>query len=193
MRTVTFSDPQVADHVNATFVPLWFNRGKGFHNCEHRTEEGIFYRSAEAYTTKNICTFFLDPDGNVVHYLAGYYAPPVFLDLLRPLAALQKASTAEDVRSFHRERLQAKPLAPADRPFSYQGATHAHSDFCRKTLAEATSYIRRVHEQLARDGRVPFEKIRYSYLFGNPFTEEAGGPAGFPKPQAPSKSSEGKR
>jgi hypothetical protein len=190
MRTVTFSDSQVAEHVNANFVPLWVNRGKGFHNCEHRTEEGIFYRSAEAYTTKNICTFFLDGEGQVVHYLAGYYAPSVFLDLLRPLDALRKAGSPEDVRSFHRERLQAKPLAPSDRAFSYLGRTHEHSDFCKKTLAEATSYVRRVHEQLAKDGRVPFEKVRTAYLFGNPFTEEASGAAGFPKPQPPARGPE---
>jgi len=188
MRTVTFSDAAVADYVNTTFVPLWYNRGKGFHNCEHRTEEGIFCRSAEAYTTKNICTFFLDGDGKVVHYFSGYYAPSVFLDLIRPLSALREAQGADDVRRFHRERLQSLatcPLAPSSKSFSYMGATHAHSPACGKSLVEATSYLRRVHEQLAKEGSVPLDRVRKDYLFGNPFTEEPSGTQGFPRPQVP--------
>ena len=196
MRTVTFSDPKVAEHVNANFIPVWFNRGKGFHNCEHRTEEGIFCRSAEAYTTKNICTFFLDGDGKVVHYLAGYYAPPVFLDLIQPLSTLREAQGAEDVRRFHRERLQslaAKPIAPSSRPFSYMGVTHAHSALCTTSLGEVGTYLKRVHEQFLKDGSVPLEKVRSGYLFGNPFTEEPSGAAGFPRPQSPNRGGEGKK
>src|SRR5687767_6755615 len=161
MRTVTFSDATVADYANANFVPVWFNRGKGFHNCEHRTEERIFLRSAEAYTTKNICTFFLDGEGKVVHYFSGYYAPGVFLDLIQPLAALREARGADDVRRFHRDRLQAlasRPLAPSTRGFSYQGVDHAHSTLCASSLAEATGYLKRVHDSLAKEGSVPLDK-----------------------------------
>lgn len=184
MRTVTFSDEKVAEVVNANFVPLWFNRGKGFHNCEHRTEEGIFLRSAEAYTTKNICTFFLDPNGRVVHYFSGYYAPPVFLELIRPLLALREATTDEDVRRFHRDRLQSAPLAVSAQPFSYLGKAHAHSPLCKTSLSEATGYLKRVHEQFVKDGSVPLDKVRTGYLFGNPFTEEPASTAGFPRPQS---------
>jgi len=196
MRTVTFSDAKVAEYVNANFVALWFNRGKGFHNCEHRTEEGIFCRSAEAYTTKNICTFFLDGDGKVVHYFSGYYAPPVFLDLIQPLSALRESTGVEDVRRFHRERLQslaATPLAPSSRTFSYLGVTHAHSALCKSSLAEAASYLKRVHETFAKEGSVPLEKVRSGYLFGNPFTEEPSGSAGFPRPQSPVRSVDGRK
>ena len=190
MRTVTFSDAKVADYVNANFIPVWFNRGRGFHNCEHRTEEGIFLRSAEAYTTRNICTFFLDGEGKVVHYFSGYYAPPVFLDLIQPLAALRDARGADDVRRFHKERLQAlatRPLGPSSRTFSYQGVAHAHSTWCTSSLAEATTYLKRVHDSLAREGSVPLDKVRRDYLFGNPFTEEPSGTAGFPRPQPTSR------
>lgn len=196
MRTVTFSDETVADYVNSNFIPLWFNRGKGFHNCEHRTEEGIFLRSAEAYTTKNICTFFLDGSGRVVHYFSGYYAPPVFLEMIRPLSALRESPDDDVVRRFHRERLQslaAAPIGVSGRPFSYLGVAHAHSPLCAKSLAEASGYLRRVHEQFVKEGSIPLEKVRTGYLFGNPFTEEPAAAAGFPKPQAPVRSVEGKR
>ena len=196
MRTVTFSDAKVAEVVNSSFVPLWFNRGKGFHNCEHRTEEGIFLRSAEAYTTKNICTFFLDGNGRVVHYFSGYYAPSVFLDLIRPLSALRERADDEDVRRFHRERIQAlasQPIGPSAEPFNYLGKAHAHSPLCAKLLAEASGYLRRVHEQFVKDGSVPLDKVRTDYLFGNPFTEEAGVEAGFPKPQPPVRTASGRR
>jgi hypothetical protein len=196
MRTVTFSDAKVAEYVNANFIPLWFNRGKGFHNCEHRTEEGIFLRSAEAYTTKNICTFFLEPGGKVVHYFSGYYAPPVFLDLVRPLAALRENAGDEDVKRFHRERLRSlvsSPMAVSAEPFSYLGIAHAHGPVCAKLLAEAGSYLKRVHEQFVKDGGVPLDKVRSGYLFGNPFTEEPTSTAGFPKPQTPVSTAGGKR
>ena len=187
MRTVTFSDAKVADYVNANFIPVWFNRGKGFHNCEHRTEEGIFLRSAEAYTTKNICTFFLEPSGKVVHYFSGYYAPPVFLDLIRPLAKLREGAGDEEVKRFHRERLQSlasTPMAVSTESFSYLGKEHAHNPVCAKLLAEACGYLKRVHEQFVKDGCVPLDKVRAGYLFGNPFTEEpTSSSAGFPKPQ----------
>lgn len=185
MRTVTFSDEKVAEVVNANFIPLWFNRGKGFHNCEHRTEEGIFLRSAEAYTTKNICTFFVDANGKVVHYFSGYYAPPVFLELIRPLLALREATSDDEVRRFHRERLQSAPLGVSARPFSYLGVAHAHSPLCKTSLSEASSYLQRVHQQFVKDGSVPLDKVRTGYLFGNPFTEEPTSSAGFPKPQTP--------
>ena len=196
MRTVTFSDAKVADYVNSNFIPLWFNRGKGFHNCEHRTEEGIFLRSAEAYTTKNICTFFLDGNGRVVHYFSGYYAPPVFLDLIRPLSALRESSADEDVRRFHRERLRSlasTPIGVSQQPFSYLGIAHAHTPVCAKSLAEASGYLKRVHEQFANEGSLPLDKVRTGYLFGNPFTEEPSSPAGFPKPQPAVRSSDGAR
>ena len=187
MRTVTFSDAKVAEAINGSFIPVWFNRGKGFHNCEHRTEEGIFLRSAEAYPTKNICTFFVDGDGKVVHYLAGYYAPPVFLDLIRPLSALRESPGAEGLRRFHQARLQelaAGPIAPSSRPFRYLGVTHVHSDRCASSLADAAAYLRRVHEQFVKEGDVPWEKVRSTYLYGNPFTEEPSGAAGFPRPKS---------
>ena len=188
MRTVTFSNEKVAEVVNSNFIPLWFNRGKGFHNCEHRTEEGIFLRSAEAYTTKNICTFFVDGNGKVVHYFSGYYAPPVFLELIRPLLALREGTADEDVRRFHRERLQSLTSAPIGvsiPPFSYLGKAHAHSEFCKKSLDEASGYLKRVHEQFVKDGSVPLDKVRTGYLFGNPFTEEPTSATGFPRPQSP--------
>src|SRR5262245_16728201 len=103
MRTVTFSDKKVAERVNSKFIPVWYNRGKGFHNCEKQTENWIFTSSAECYPTKNICTFFMTPDLKVVYYVAGYWAPDVFLDILDGVSKLQEAKTAEDLGRGHRE------------------------------------------------------------------------------------------
>ncbi len=94
------------------------------------------------------------------------------------------------VRRFHRERLQAlaaRPLTPSPKTFSYMGTTHAHSAPCAASLADATSYLKRVHETFAKDGSVPLDKVRSGYLFGNPFTEEPSGTAGFPRPQSPTR------
>ena len=93
MRTVTFSDKKVADLVNKSFVSAWKNREPGFHNCEYATEASIYQSSRVWFPTKNICTFFLAPDGTVLHYISGYYDPSLFAievkKALKRLAAVE--------------------------------------------------------------------------------------------------------
>jgi uncharacterized protein YyaL (SSP411 family) len=101
MRTVTFSNPKVAERVNSSFVPVWYNRGRGFHNCEKQTETWIFSAHADCDPTKNICTFFLTPDLDVIYYVAGYFAPDLFLEILDDVLRIQKAPD----RSERRRRL----------------------------------------------------------------------------------------
>lgn len=98
---MTFSDRAVADMVNRNFVAAWHNRGPGFNNEDYSTERWIFQSAMEAYTTKNICTFFLAPDGKVFHYVAGYYSPDVFVTYLD--VALRVRQAAFD------EKMQLKP------------------------------------------------------------------------------------
>ena len=104
MRTVTFSDAQVARVVNKHFVCAWFNRSPGFTNNDYTTEKNIFKGSAEAYTTRNICTFVLAPDGRVFTYVAGYLSPELFLRFIN--GALELRRTAFDGRM----RLDIKPI-----------------------------------------------------------------------------------
>ena len=204
MRAVTFSNPKVAERVNSRFVPVWYNRGKGFHNCEKRTEEWIFTSSAECYPTKNICTFFMTPDFRVVYYVSGYWAPDVFLEILDGVLKLQGAPEAAERGKLHREmgedlssRLESlqqgkaaatDPLA-AYGPCRYEKTEHRHGVNCAGILAEAFRYRKVVHDALAQDGPVEFDKVQHDYRFGNPFTEEARAlpDVDFAKPQSPAK------
>ena len=88
---MTFSDKRVADAVNANFVAAWVNRGPGFRNLDFHTEQWIFQGDLEAYPTKNICTFFLTPEGKVFYYVAGSYSPEIFLQVLDTASGLRGA------------------------------------------------------------------------------------------------------
>jgi len=83
MRTVTFSNDEVAKAVNSLLLPTWLNRSPGFHNCELKTESDIYVNSYECFSTKNFVTFFATPDLEVLHYFSGYYSPKLFLQELR--------------------------------------------------------------------------------------------------------------
>ncbi len=78
MRTVTFSDAETARFVNDHFVSAWKNRDPGFHNCEFQQEQHILASSPKAFTTRNIITYVLTPDLDVIHYMTGYYHPTPF-------------------------------------------------------------------------------------------------------------------
>jgi hypothetical protein len=207
MRTVTFSNAKVAEQVNSKFIPVWYNRGQGFHNCEKSTEKWIFTSNTECYPTKNICTFFMTPDFEVVYYVSGYYAPDVFLDIL---ASVQKLQASKERGRVHREisaelskRLEALksanaktveaasgPLAPYG-TCSYETIEHKHGIQCISILNEAFRYRKEVHDSLADEGKVPFDRVQHRYKFGNSFSEEApaSGAVETPlaRPQAPAK------
>jgi uncharacterized protein YyaL (SSP411 family) len=209
MRTVTFSNAKVAELVNSKFVPVWYNRGQGFHNCEKTTEQWIFNSSTECYPTKNICTFFMTPDLEVVYYVSGYYAPDVFLDVLAAVQKLQ--ASPKDRGRVHKEisaelskRLDGLKGASANpkaavasgsgplKPYgtcSYEKIDHQHNVQCLYILSEAFRYRKEVHDSLTESGSVPLERVQHSYKFGNSFTEEAPPAAQgtLSKPQAPAK------
>src|SRR5437762_13499113 len=105
MRTVTFSDPVAAAYVNSTFVPTWHNRGDScFYNGELHTEEGIFQNSQEIYATRNIATFFVTPENQVVEYMSGYYAPDVFMGVAKFAEELRKnGSDPKKFAELHRK------------------------------------------------------------------------------------------
>jgi hypothetical protein len=83
MRTVTFSDREIAAWVNEHFVATWTNRRPKFHNCEMETEQYIVTHKGEIFATRNIVTFVADGDGRVLHYFSGFYAPDHFARELR--------------------------------------------------------------------------------------------------------------
>lgn len=238
---MTFSDPRVAAFVNANFVSAWYNRGPGFFNKDLSTERWISASSMEAYPTKNICTFFLDPGGRVFYYAAGHYSPDLFLRILENAVELRKRlfdskmAIEEDgyrnVKSYHEylagdmevsaremgepgateneayQRVVAEAKAETDKKvmarrlkeaetayyaavsrnarariqalgrygtYAYRGAAHQHGANCFHALREGFTYLGKLHRKWAETAELPdLESVRYSYLFGNPFTEES--------------------
>lgn len=91
MRTVTFSDKAVVKALNKDFVCTWHNRNKSFHDCARETESILFVAAKAAFATRNISTFFLTEDLQVLHYVAGYYSPSLFEEEVRFAVSLRDA------------------------------------------------------------------------------------------------------
>ena len=187
MRTVTFSDKAVAAIVKESFVAAWTDRGSGFHNEDYAKEQWIFERSGEAYATKNICTFFLTPDGRVFHYVAGYFDPGTFAAELKAVIAMRtaafddsmalKAQGMESLQKVHRDeaarfkaRDHAVPTAP---PEPYRGFEHKHSAACADVVRDGDLYLEKLHAHWSAVAALPaLDDVRFNYLYGNSFTEE---------------------
>lgn len=220
---MTFSDQAVADLVNRNFVAAWHNRGPGFNNEDYSTERWIFQSAMEAYTTKNICTFFLAPDGKVFHYVAGYYSPDVFFTYLDVALRVRQAAFDEKMqlrpggeeaaRKVHETAVTAvertskqvqevlgssgwqqeikrrvgreprpsgangdawKKLMADYKTYSYRDVKHEHTARCAWNLLEGYKYLGRLHGWWKDAKSFPnLEDVRYTYLWGNPFTEES--------------------
>lgn len=209
---MTFSDKRVAEAVNKGFVAAWINRGPGFRNVDFSTEKWIFQSDAEAYPTKNICTFFLSPQGKVFYYVAGSYAPELFLQVLETASALrgalfddamaEKNGLAAAVK-IHRERAeafaerlekgkaaQATPdgwktaVADPKKALVYRGLRHKHGPQCLSSLIDGWEYFAKLHRHWAATTALPaLEDVRYSYLYGNDFTEESATSAPIARPE----------
>jgi hypothetical protein len=200
---VTFSDARVAAFVNAHFVAAWHDRGPGFFNRDLSTERWIYDGSAESYPTRNICTFFLNPEGRVFHYAAGHHGPDLFLGILEAALELRRlhfdeamrdrAGAAGAVQAFHegqaaRLRTEARRLGRAVEQAedawkallenyvtpAYRGRSHRHTSACARSLSQGLDYLSLVHRRWAGIGELPgLEDVRYDYLWGNSFTEES--------------------
>jgi hypothetical protein len=198
---VTFSDKRVADVVNRDFVAAWVNRGPGFRNMDFWSETRIFNQDLEAYPTKNICTFFLTPDGRVFHYVAGSYSPETFLKILETVSALKgalfeagmkpKAGGLVEAAKIHaqraeacaemKEKMQAAAATPDGwrealgnvRAVGYRGLKHHHGPQCARSLSAGYEYFAALHREWSARTELPeLESIRYAYLYGNEFSEE---------------------
>ncbi len=185
MRTVTFSNAEVAERVNADFVAAWSNRAPDFHNDDDGQERRIFEKSPDSYATKNICTFFLTPGGEVVHYVAGYSSPALFLGDLQLVLAARRTAFDESfslksdglatLHSLHAERAKSDAWT-AEGSISYGDLTHRHTDECRKKHHYEAKYRRELHQHWSTVAALPtLEKVRFDYLYGSSFTEECDG------------------
>ncbi len=188
LRTVTFSNPKVAEFINANFVCAWHNRAPGFKNDDPQAEQSIFQQSTEAYTTKNICTFFMSPDGHVFHYVAGYLSPSLFLKEaalaldIRTGAFDESMRMKEDgpakARAVHAAQLAAirEPEFTGSGTLVYRSLKHEHGKDCGKSLWEYHAYMRGLRKYWSEAKDFPMlEAVRYSYIYGNDFTEESEG------------------
>lgn len=196
MRTVTFSDADVAKAVNALCVSTWKNRVDGFLNTEKTAEERIKTSTYEAFATKNFCTFFVTPDRKVLHYVSGYFAPQYFLrqvEFARKLAEqaldADRRPTESAVAAFRNGHVQARRELAAQvaelrkeqesgRPFkSEDQKANKHSASRRHSLIEGLRHLMEVHLDLAdrtveHDTLVPLDDVFTKHLYGNRFTEE---------------------
>ncbi len=196
MRTVTFSNEEVAAAVNSLALPTWLNRKPGFHNCELKTERDILVNSYESFATMNFVTFFTTPDLEVLHYFSGYYSPKLFLQELQFVKKLSgdalddkrrlipgkvpayRALHEAETRWRAEESKRVRSMLP---PKSKEGGAEPADRFFarRDSYAEGLKHLADVHQDLARkalQGRpVALAKVLSDYKFGNPFSEETSG------------------
>jgi hypothetical protein len=193
MRTVTFSNADVAESVNTNFVAAWFNRDPEFKNTDTRAEDQIHKVAMEGFATKNICTFFLTPGGNVLHYVAGYVSPEIFLQELDVALKIRgealddtfrlKGDGLDVLKRIHAERARHFATLLADvedhvRTFPsivYRDKPHEHTDRCAGTLKATFTYMQRLHASWGAVQELPrLDAVRFAYRYGNDFAEETG-------------------
>lgn len=172
MRTVTFSDQATAAYINQNFVPVWVNRNPGFHNCDPNTETHIFNESRKMYATRNIVTFFLTPDLDVIHYLSGYYHPGEFQKEMR-FVTITAAKTFDknfDLRPEGENILREAHLAYAK---SYTDSLHASatSNPVAYHVNEGVTHATQVHRDMSQRPLPPLKDLWIKHRFGNGFTE----------------------
>lgn len=169
MRTVTFSNSEVARVVNENFVATWTNRKPGFHNCEKKTEARI-QQLGDSYPTRNFCTYFLTPQKGVLHYFTGYFAPGIFLREVR-MAQEAKGGAIAGFVSLHQARAEELRRELKDPP-----PKSNRGEGWKESFEEGRRYLIRVHEHLVKKalgGSLPsFALLQRNHLHGNEFTEE---------------------
>ena len=203
MRTVTFSNAEVAKTVNEKFVATWVNRQPGFHNCDDNAEKRIQKYEYECFATKNFATFFATPDLDILHYGSGHQYPALFLrevafvlelapavldgrnrymeDALPEFKALHEAHAAHhDKEGARISAVTALPKATDPEVFLSR----------RNSYVEGHSHLRKVHTDLVakaaeRDGPVPLSVVFNDYLYGNGFEETMSGDRNRERPDAP--------
>lgn len=197
MRTVTFSNDEVARAVNSLVLPTWLNRKPGFHNCELETELRILVNSYECYATMNFVTYFLTPDLDVLHYFSGYYSPKLFLQEVEFVKELgdsvlddrrrfnpsnvARYASHHDARSKRRAEESRKIRSMTPPKFEKDSGVKLPQFIARRdSYAEGMRHLADVHQDLGRramrEGRpVRLARVLANYKHGNPFTEEDSG------------------
>ncbi len=191
MRSVTFSDKDIAKYVNDNFVATWINRNPKFHNCDFNTEKWISEHNGEAYSTKNFCTFFTTPDLDVLHYMSGYYAPRWFRPEMESALAARvegydadfkpaggapsKMSKVHETRSRELRATDEK-LQKLKAPAKLDPQESMRFTMNIASLREAVAYLQLVHDEVGkswkREKPIKLFDVIKGYKGGNEFTEE---------------------
>ena len=203
MRTVTFSNAEVAKAVNDKFVATWVNRQPGFHNCSTDAEDRIKRDDYECFATKNFCTFFATPDLDVLHYGSGHQYPPLFLGELKFVLELAAAvcdprgrymeDALPEFRALHEahaarhEKDKVRILQATSLP-GVKGGDALLSR--RHSYAEGMRHLCKVHHDLPAkseklNGPVPLSLVFNDYLYENGFEEVMEGDRNREQPRTP--------
>jgi hypothetical protein len=152
MRTVTFSDEKVIAALSKDFACAWENRAPGFHDCRSKPIDGCGFFPAPDIPDKHalpigiLATFLMTADLQVVHYLSGYWAPPLFVDQLEvgkeARTALAQPEPLESFKAVHGAR--RAHCADQRRSMSSTGEEGA---WAKDLLLD---YLIRVHESFER-------------------------------------------
>lgn len=83
MRTVTFADLEVVDHIKQNFVAVWHNQSPDIYSSEPAKQEKFTADQIKAYPQGggggNVRTYFCQADGKVIYYLEGFWAKERYL------------------------------------------------------------------------------------------------------------------
>lgn len=112
MRTVTFADLEVVDHIKQNFVAVWHNQSSDIYSSGPGKQEKLTAEQAKAYPQGggggNVRTYFCQPDGKVIYYLEGFWAKDRYLAearFARELADKARQSAEADRPALVRKAL----------------------------------------------------------------------------------------
>lgn len=175
MRTVTFSNPEVAAAVNRACVSAWRNRIPEFHDCDPHTEEWIARSNPNAYPTRNIVTFFMTPRFQVIHYFTGYFAPKTFLDELSFALKVREEIFNKDFQPRPGAAGKFRHLHLEHQKEHLESAKPSSADHSR---SEGLTYIAKVHKWFSArapaDPKLALEALLFDHIWGNSFEETRG-------------------
>lgn len=115
MRTVTFSDPRVADRLAKNFVCVWRNirPSEEFKDGARKATRAQLSLTQPGAGSANICAFVATSDGQILHAAQGYFGPDEFLKELEfGLEAMKLSSAdraAERLKGLYASRQFAAP------------------------------------------------------------------------------------
>lgn len=121
MRTVTFADLEVVDHIKKHFVAVWHNQSPEVYSSEPAQQEKLTAEQIKAYPQGggggNVRTYFCLPDGRVIYYLEGFWSKDRYLaetDFARDLAAKVRKAADTEGPALVRKALEERCRQVAD-------------------------------------------------------------------------------